>query len=87
MFNEGPIVDLINRRFDDLNHLVREIRLDLKSEIEKLENIIAEKNKRIQSLEQSRDKFNWTLAAISATASGLAVIAIKALDLLLKWSS
>lgn len=85
--NEAPIVDLINRRFDDLNHLVRELRQEIKSEVSALDQTQRENNQRMGSLELSREKLNWTIAMISATASGLAVAVMKAIDLFLKWSS
>jgi hypothetical protein len=50
-FNEGPIVDLINRRFDDLRQDLISIRAELKAEM-------IRQDQRITELE----KIHWKVA-------------------------
>lgn len=74
MYNDGPLVDLINSRFDDVNQKISDLRQDLFREVQS----IKQKHDDHEELDQHRfdglNKIKWQVSGAAVTLFGIVKI-------------
>jgi len=74
MYNDGPLVDLINSRFDDVNQKLNDIKQDLLREIQEIKR----KHDDHEELDQHRfdgiNKIKWQVSGAAVTLMALVKI-------------
>lgn len=84
MYDDRPLVDLLNRRFDDLTARVDDIKRDMREETKTLTVKFDEHEDKDQERFSELDKFKWQATGIFVTLMFLMQFAEKFIERFIK---
>jgi len=71
MYDDRPLVDLLNARFDDMSQKISELRADLIRQVQKQEEKFDEHEEKDQERFDHINKFKWQLSGAGVTLIAL----------------
>ena len=71
MYNDGPLVDLLNARFDDVNQKLVDLKQDLLREVQAIKQKHDEHEEKDLDRFASLDKIKWQVSGAAVTLVGI----------------